>query len=96
MIKPVEVFKCCSDAVNTACRRQFGPPSNVGNEQLTASIAVALLQLSFRYFIETKAPKQVVFDFFLETMGIEKEKFKLKEIEGGKLVIVPASPIYVS
>jgi hypothetical protein len=86
-----EVFQCISDAVDNALRERFGRPGLPGNAQIPAQVAVATLQLALRYFADTGAPKAVVFDFFLELMGVKGNRATLEEKEG-KLLIVPPKP----
>lgn len=86
MPAPKEVFEVINNSVNAGLRDAFGPPDE-NRENLTAAVAVALLQLSLRYFADTGAPKQVVVDFFNELLG---GKPQLKEDkEKGRLVIEP-------
>lgn len=84
-----EVFTCINDAAREALRNKFGPPGSPGTEQIPAQAAVALMQASLVYFAMTGAPKQVVYEFFMQLMGVEGEKAKLEEKPGGKLVLVP-------
>lgn len=73
-----EVFDTCSTAVLEGIRKQFGPP--VPGDNMTARIAVALMQLSLRYFSETGANKEVVRHFFDELMD-GPEEGKKAELE---------------
>jgi hypothetical protein len=91
MIKPKDVFRVVSEGTTKALKKEFGPQYLHGNEQMPALVAVALMQLSLRYFVETRANKTVVFDFFLDLMGIKGDRAKLVE-EDGKLRIEPPKP----
>lgn len=84
-----EVFRVITDAVTKRVKEEFGPPSREGNKDLPAQLAVATMQLSLRYFAETKAPKAVVIDFFLSLMGVSGEKATIKDDGKGHLSIVP-------
>lgn len=85
------VFELCSKAVKKELEHKFGTgrlctaPSNV-----MAMVAVALMQLSLRYFAETKAPKLVVYELFAKLMGLE-HRAKAEERKG-KLVLLPPEP----
>ena len=88
-----EVFDVVSHATLEGLKAKFGPPEEkgAGENSITAKVAVALLQLSLKYFADTGAPSAVVFDFFLDLMGIEKNKATVEK-KGGGLVLVPPSP----
>ena len=85
-----EVFQALSNAVNKAMRDLYGPPGSAP-ENMTAQIAVALLQLSLNYFTATKAPKEVVLDFVLKLLGMD-DKAKVEKKEGRLIIVPPTSP----
>lgn len=76
-----EVFKTINDAVNNSLRSTFGPPSAPDNEKLPAVVAVALMQLSLRYFVDTGAPKEVIVEFFGRMMGEDAHADKRLRVE---------------
>jgi hypothetical protein len=88
-VKPQQVFETCNDGVLRALRKKYGPPVEQ-EANMTAMVAVALMQLSLRYFAQTGAPKAVVYDFFAKLLGVEALG-KVQEKEG-KLILMPPQP----
>lgn len=71
-----ELFEVVNGGVNSALRARYG---GLPSHEVGAAIAVALLQLSLRYFAETKAPKGVVLDFVQSLLGSDAEGYGSKE-----------------
>lgn len=86
------VFDILNNGINKALREALGDAKEKKYPKVPAQIAVALLQLSLRYFAVTGAPKAVVFDFFLGLMGVQGERATLEEDEHGYLKIKPPTP----